>query len=222
MSASAPSRSRWRNARSRPRVLASLAVGAVAAVVTGVLGAWAYSPLVGWDFFAATFSAWLWASIAPMGGGETEAHARREDPGQAGSDALVLLASVASLAAVGAILVSAQTGKGSNIGPVAGLALGSVALSWLVVHTLFTLRYARLYHAQGGGVDFNQKEPPRYIDFAYLAFTIGMTFQVSDTDIRTTTIRGAALRHAVISYLFGAVILATTVNLVASITTGGG
>jgi uncharacterized membrane protein len=66
-------------------------------------------------------------------------------------------------------------------------------------------------------VDFNQDDPPRYADFAYLAFTIGMTFQVSDTDLKTTEIRATALRHALLSYLFGSVILAATINLIAGL-----
>jgi uncharacterized membrane protein len=86
------------------------------------------------------------------------------------------------------------------------------------VHTLFTLRYAELYYTgPDGGVDFNEGNPPRYVDFAYLAFTIGMTFQVSDTDIRAYPIRATALRHALLSYLFGAVVLASTVNLLAGL-----
>ena len=68
-----------------------------------------------------------------------------------------------------------------------------------------------------GGVDFNQSASPRYLDFAYLAFTIGMTFQVSDTDLQTSAIRATALRHALLSFLFGAIIVATTVNLVAGL-----
>jgi len=63
-------------------------------------------------------------------------------------------------------------------------------------------------------VDFNQDEPPRYVDFAYVAFTIGMTFQVSDTDLKSTAIRATALRQALVPTLFGAVVLATTVNFI--------
>jgi uncharacterized membrane protein len=68
-----------------------------------------------------------------------------------------------------------------------------------------------------GGVDFNQDDPPRFSDFAYLAFTIGMTYQVSDTELTTPATRGTALRHALLSYLFGAVILAATINLIAGL-----
>ena len=67
-------------------------------------------------------------------------------------------------------------------------------LSWATVHTVFTLRYTRShYQSPEGGVDFNEKDPPAYLDFAYVAFTIGMTFQVSDTDLTTKRLRRIAL-----------------------------
>jgi uncharacterized membrane protein len=71
---------------------------------------------------------------------------------------------------------------------------------------------------KGGGVDFNAEGAPCYIDFAYLALTIGMTFQVSDTNLKTTNIRRTALRHALLSYAFGTLIIATTINLIAGLT----
>ena len=86
------------------------------------------------------------------------------------------------------------------------------------MHTVYTLQYARLYYSdEPGGIDFNQAAPPRYADFAYLSLTMGMTFQVSDTDLQTSTIRATALRQALLSYLFGVVIVATTINLIASL-----
>jgi uncharacterized membrane protein len=98
------------------------------------------------------------------------------------------------------------------------LAVASVLLSWATVHTIFTLRYARLYYAPPvGGIGFPADDQPNYADFGYVAFTIGMTYQVSDTDLAKRPIRRAALHHALLSYLFGAVILAVTVSLVASI-----
>lgn len=87
------------------------------------------------------------------------------------------------------------------------LALASVALSWGLVQTLFTLRYGRLYFTGTAGS----------IDFASLAFPLGMTYQVSDTDLQNFAIRSPALRHALLSYLFGAVILAATINRVAGL-----
>ena len=119
------------------------------------------------------------------------------------------------LAVVLAIAVGRAGGSGSR-DLRAGLAVVSVALSWSVVQTVFISHYARLYYSHPpGGIDFNQEAPPRYSDFAYLAFTVGMTFQLSDTDLQTPALRAAALRQALLSYLLGAVILATTINLVA-------
>lgn len=121
------------------------------------------------------------------------------------------------------LLADASSAKGAGAALLAGTAIVGVALSWFLIHTLFMLRYALLYYTgPDGGIDFNQDDPPRYIDFAYLAFTVGMTFQVSDTDLKTHPIRATALRHALLSYLFGAVILATTINLVAGLSSGGG
>jgi uncharacterized membrane protein len=152
-----------------------------------------------------------------MGASATAAHAVREDPGRAVTNVLVLAAAAASLAAVGVLLVAGSS-SGGDKDVQAGMSVLSVALAWGAVHTVFTTRYARLYYlGSPGGIDFNEELPPRYTDFAYLAFTIGMTFQVSDTDLKTKAIRATALRHALLSYLFGAVIIATMINLVAGL-----
>ena len=92
----------------------------------------------------------------------------------------------------------------------------TVLLSWSLVHTLFALRYARLYYADGaGGIDFKNDDAPDYADFAYVAFTVGMTFQVSDTDIQLRGIRRTVLGHALLAYVFGTVIIAVTINVIA-------
>jgi len=81
------------------------------------------------------------------------------------------------------------------------------------------MRYAWLYYAGAdGGADFHQEEEPRFSDFAYLSFTVGMTFQVSDTELNTSAFRATVLRHSLLSYLFGTVIVALTINLVAGLT----
>ena len=88
----------------------------------------------------------------------------------------------------------------------------------MLVHTVYTLKYARLfYQGTPGGIAFNEPEPPQYTDFAYLAFTIGMTFQVSDTDLQDKDVRRTVLHHAWISFPLGAVIIAASINLVAGL-----
>jgi uncharacterized membrane protein len=209
----------------RPRALlvTAGAAGLVGGIVAGTVSSWRYTPLIGWDVAALTYLGVLWLAIGRLDSGRTATAATREDPGRAATDVIVLLGAIASLSAVGVILVQSGSASGNTQDLVAGFGLLSVALSWFVVHTSFTVRYARLYYGDPvGGIDFNQQERPRYLDFAYLAFTLGMTFQVSDTDLQTTQIRATALRHALLSYLFGAVILATAINLVAGLASSHG
>lgn len=214
-----------RGAGARSRLLTSLALGLVAGVGTAATPAgWQLGLLVGWMAGAALYVAWMWFTIWPLDGSATKQHATREDPGQKSADAAVLTAAVASLGAVGLFLGTGSSGggsSGSGSGKVveAVLTVLSVALAWAMVHTLFTVRYARIYYGDepGGGIDFNQDEDPRYSDFAYLSFTLGMTFQVSDTDISRQDLRATILRHMLLSYLLGAVVISVTVNLVAGL-----
>ena len=208
----------WR--RRRTRLAISAAVGAVAAAVTAAVGYWIYAPAIGWDVTALLFTTTVWLGIWPLSAEATRRQATMEDPSRAASDILTLCASVASLAAVAVVLVHADSAHGLERGVLAGLGLLSVAVSWLTVHTIFTLRYALLWCTAQGGIDFNQQEPPCYRDFAYLAITIGMTFQVSDTSLQSTAMRATALRHALLSYLFGSIILAASVNLIAGLGSG--
>jgi uncharacterized membrane protein len=200
------------------RVSMAAVAGAAAGALAALPGSGQIGMLVGWDVAAGVYVAWTWATIWHRDPAATARLALREDPGRATADALLLVASVASVLAVGLAITAGRSG-GSGAGDVrAALAVASVALSWTVVQTVFTSHYARLYYRHpAGGIDFNQEAPPRYSDFAYLAFTVGMTFQVSDTSLQTAALRATALRQALLSYLLGAVILATTINLVAGL-----
>ena len=164
------------------------------------------------------FGASVWARVLQLSPSQCAEDALREDPSQAVADSIVLTAAVAILASVALILVQAANATGGVKAGLLVLGTVSVVLSWVTVHTLFTLRYARIYYGRPtGGIDFNDTADPDYKDFAYLAFTIGMTFQVSDTDLTTKAMRRAALGHALVSYLFGAVIIGLVINLVASL-----
>ncbi|TMK44127.1 MAG: DUF1345 domain-containing protein, partial [Actinobacteria bacterium] len=116
-------------------------------------------------------------------------------------------------------LVKASSEHGGAKALLTVVAVVSVFLSWAVVHMTFTLRYARLFFTgPRGGIDFHDDDrDASYLDFAYVAFTIGMTYQVSDTDLTNRQIRSAALRHALLSYLFGTVIIAMTINVIAGL-----
>jgi uncharacterized membrane protein len=89
-----------------------------------------------------------------------------------------------------------------------------------MLHLMYTARYAYLYYSEPvGGIDFNSNDQPSYRDFLYLSYNLGMTYQVSDTDFSSTTIHSVVLRHCLLSDIFGTVILAATINLVAGLVT---
>lgn len=199
---------------------------AVAAwLLTGFLNSWLHAPAVAWSVAAGIYNLWIWLAISRMGASATAAHATEEDPRRDTSSLLITLAAVASLAAVVVVMIDGKNADGPVKLLLAALALVTTALSWLLVHTLYTLRYAEIYYThrsasgqpQPGGIDFNQTDPPQYTDFAYMAFSLGMTYQVSDTNIQTREMRSAALRHSLLAFVFGTGILATTINLVVSL-----
>jgi len=195
------------------------------AVMTGLAAGILLSPrvpvetaiLTGWDVTALVYVALVWSRLLHFDAARTAQHALGEDPVRPVADLLLLGAASGSLVAVGFVLFQGGQSSGAPRWVVTLLALASVVLSWAVVHTVFALRYAALYYAQGGGIEFNQKGSPRYWDFAYLAFTVGMTFQVSDTAIQDSEVRRLVLKHSMLSYLFGTGIVATTINLVAGL-----
>jgi uncharacterized membrane protein len=206
--------------RSRLRFAVMLLAGLLAATAAALEGHWVQAPAIGWSCAALSYTVWVWLVIGRLDPAETLAHATTEDPSRSATDLMILAANLASLAAVAAVVVESHSSDGGS--PLGGglLALTSVALSWMLVQTLFTLRYARLYYTGGesgseaGGIDFNQAAPPQYTDFAYLATSLGMTYQVSDTALENHRIRAEALKHSLLSYLFGTVILAATINVV--------
>jgi uncharacterized membrane protein len=202
----------------RTKLLVSFGAAIAAGTAAAVAGAGRAAPLIGWDILAVVFCGWVWSTVWRLDAEATARHARQEDPSRDQADLVLLGAAVASLVAVGAVLFGAGSAGGNLKYVEAGLALVSVFVSWTLVHTVFTLKYARLYYAgTPGGIDFNESGAPDYADFAYLAFTIGMTFQVSDTNIGSKRIRRTALRHAWLSFPLGAVIIATAINLVSGL-----
>ena len=201
------------------RFLVVLTVGAVVAVVTAFVAPWQFSVLAGWDAAAVSFVAWVWAGVGRFTPDETREFATREDNGRVVTSVLLLGASVASLVGVGFDLVKADQAHTTGRFALTVIAMLTVASSWAVVQTVFALRYAHEYYTPPvGGIDFKtDDELPDYQDFGYVAFTVGMTFQVSDTDIQARRTRRTVLRHALLAYLFGAVILAVVVNVIASL-----
>ncbi|MCV7100496.1 DUF1345 domain-containing protein [Mycobacterium palustre] len=198
------------------RIFIAVVLGVVVAIAVGNTAGWRFA-LVGWVVTAGVYVVWTLSIIVGMDADQTAEYVTREDPTRWVADAVIVSASVASLGGVGYV-VAAASRPGAEALEAALLGILSVAASWCAVHTLFTVHYARLYYSdEPGGINFHDPEKPRFRDFAYVAFTVGMTFQVSDTEIGLSSIRGTVLRHALLSYLLGAVVLAVTVNLIAGL-----
>ncbi|MDP9330636.1 MAG: DUF1345 domain-containing protein [Actinomycetota bacterium] len=199
------------------RVIVSGSVGVVVGAPAAWVASWQVSSLLAWDIAAAVFCAWVWIAVHGADAATTRRLATREDDSRPAADLVLVAASVASLLGVGLALLKASGESGTARVLTTAAAVVTVALSWLAVHTVFTLRYAHLYYRDGDGIDFHNDQAPDYGDFAYVAFTLGMTYQVSDTDLTSQRIRSTALRHALVSYVFGIAVIATTVNVVAGL-----
>ena len=200
------------------RVIVGAAGGAVAAGVAVAAGtSWSVAALFAEDVAALVFLVWVWSTIATADAPATSRLARTEDASRAAADLVLIGAGAGSLLAVGFTLGQAGDAGSPGRGLLTAFAIVSVVLAWLSVHTIYLLRYARDYYSPPeGGIDFHG-EAPDYVDFAYLALTIGMTFQISDTDITAKRVRRAALHHALVSYVFGTVIVAITVSSAAAL-----
>jgi len=202
----------------RRRIFAGMAAGFVAGGVAVLVGAsWSVAVLVGWDALTLVFLSWVWATIFWKDDKGTAQLALAEDDSRATADGVILGASIASLVAIIFTLSEAAKSSGGHAVFLAGLAVGSIVLGWGAIQTTFTLMYARLYYTPpSGGFDFEDGGPD-YRDFAYTAFTIGMTYQVSDTSVTQKRLRRVVVRHAILSFVFGTTIIAVAINAVANL-----
>jgi uncharacterized membrane protein len=198
------------------RLLVAAVLGGATALAVGHTIGWRFA-IAGWVVAASVYVGWTRLVLSGMDAEHTCRYATREDPTRSVSELITMSASIASLGGVGYVVAAgSRSGTGAVEAAVVGIL--TVAASWFVVHTVFTVHYARLYYSdEPGGINFHDPQPPRFHDFAYLAYTVGMTYQVSDTEIGLTSIRATVLRHALLSYLLGAVVLAVTINLIAGL-----
>ena len=200
-----------------------LLIGFAVAAGLAAVAPWQVAVLAGWDCAAAAFLAAVWPLIMRATADATRRMATRQDDTRPVGVFLLLSLCIASIAGGGFAFALAQQRDGPLRLLLIVLAAATVVLSWLVLNTIYTLRYAHLYYSAptAGAVGFGGNTPDTYRadyrDFAYLAFTIGMTYQVSDTTLRNRTFRRTVLSHALLAYLFGVVIVASAINLLAGL-----
>jgi uncharacterized membrane protein len=198
-------------------LLLSVASGFVAGAAAIAAGLAELAVLVGWIAAAAVALAWVWRISWPQDPVGTKRLAEAEGRTRS-TDTAVVLAAVASLGAVVFALIDSGGSNEALAGAAVVLSITTVVLSWALVNTVFALKYARLYYLDDdGGIDFGQEQAPAYSDFAYMAFTVGMAYAVSETTPASNRIRKTALGHALLSYLFGTGVIATAINLVGNL-----
>jgi len=205
--------------RAVARSAIAIAVGTAAGLALSLRYSTAVAVLGGWNAGGLALLALAWLIILSCDARATGQRAAAEDPGRTAVTVLVVLASLAGLLAVTVLVRTPEAIAPQDRIELVALCLATVIVSWTLTHTAFTLRYAHLYYREDeegiGGADFPGGARPSYLDFAYLAFTVGMTFQVSDTQVSSKHIRHTVLLHGVLSFVYSTAILAFFLKLVA-------
>jgi uncharacterized membrane protein len=175
--------------------------------------------LLGWDLGVALYlvaAALTMAQCASVDQMKRNAAAQDE-----GAYAMLGLSGAAAMASVGAIFAELAVIERSDPHYTfySALAVGTIVLSWVFIHTIFALHYAHDYYGghRKGGLKFPEDDKPDYWDFVYFAFVIGMTFQVSDVAVTQKSIRRMVVAHGVLSFFFTTAFIAMTVNIAASV-----
>ncbi|MEO7936536.1 MAG: DUF1345 domain-containing protein [Dokdonella sp.] len=208
---------RWSHLRRYPRLSACAGIFAVlvgAGVAMGL--APVLSVLLAFDIAAVIFLGSTLYVITHSNTQSMRQRAREEDQGYWG-----FLLSSAAVTAIALIALGIELHASKNGGLLEViLAASSLLLTWLFLNTIFALHYAHEFYGDSGGkssgLEFPGTKEPDYWDFIYFAFILGMTFQVSDVEISERGIRRVALAHSVIAFFFNVVIIALSVNVVAS------
>ena len=206
-----------------PTIRRRLAIAAVAGVLAGIIAPLGAAGtrrgllvhgLAGFVVGGLVFALPLLLHVLGHDAPATREKVQGRDGDAAWYDVVVILVGLASLTGVGVLLVGGRQ-RGSEALVDALVGVGAVAVGWLCVHTVYVLRYARVYYASPRPpIDFNQDDDPTFSDFAYFSFNLGMTYQVSDTGLSGSGIRRVVLGHCLLAYLFGTVVIASTINLV--------
>jgi len=179
-----------------------------------------------WDAFAVCSLALAWVTILTTPRSRLRAHAKAEDVSRFAIFIFVVMAACAALFAVGFLIRTHRVESRGHLTSHLLLALGTVAASWSLVHTVFSLRYAHIFYGDrdegvagrhAGGLDFPGEKIPDCSDFAYFSFVIGMTCQVSDVQVTSGRMRRLTMLHGILSFGFNTVILAMLINTVSGL-----
>jgi uncharacterized membrane protein len=184
----------------------------------GVHWGWRIGVMTGFDVASALFLVSLW----PLFGKNIDAIRQRAAANDANRALLLVVTGVVMVVIMTAVGAELQRGEPLPGGEKA-LVVGTLALAWLFSNLVYALHYAHLFYSRdrgsgsdSGGLDFSGREKPGYSDFVYFAFTLGMTFQTSDTGVTTSRMRRIVAAHSFAAFVFNLGVLAFTINVLGS------
>lgn len=203
------------------KLIISLVAGILAFLLAGQYSRALFSRLMlGWDIFCLAMIVSNWVTFHITSSNEIRIQSQKQDPKGATVFTLVLLCAVISIFVIVSMIVQKADGNAHSAFRLP-IAIAGMVLSWLLIHTLFVLRYAHIYYGNdvdnptnhAGGLLFPGEKRPEYSDFFYFSFVLGMTFQVSDVQITSSSIRKIATWHGMISFAYNTIIIALVINL---------
>lgn len=214
-------RSWFENINSVGKLFISLGLGVVAFFAIQSPGTYGLTRLMlCWNIFSLCMIVLTWITFNITKSSEIRSQAKIQDPKRAIVFILILVATLASILAV-VIMILAKRESAPEGAWRIPMAIAGMILSWVLIHTLFALRYAHIYYGNdvdnptnhAGGLIFPGDKRPEYPDFAYFSFVLGMTFQVSDVQITNRSLRTLALFHGLISFAYNTIMIALVINL---------
>jgi len=184
----------------------------------GIEWGWRLGVMTGFDVGAAVFLASLW----PLFGTDVPGIRARAKANDANRGLLLAVTGVVMVAVLAAVGAELQKGEPPT-GAAKAVIVVTLALAWLFSNMVYALHYAHLFYSRRagtggdeGGLDFSGTGKPCYSDFVYFAFTLGMTFQTSDTGVTTAGMRKIVTAHCFAAFVFNLGVIAFTINVLGS------
>ena len=178
--------------------------------------------MIGWDTFSLCMIVMSWITFSITTSQQIRQLAKEQDSSRVIIFVIVLISTFASFLAVLLLIIAKKEFKSAEAFHLT-IAIGGMVLSWVLIHTIFTLRYAHIFYGDNkekpeihaAGLEFPGDKKPDYLDFAYFSFVLGMTFQVSDVQVTSKRLRRLAMLHGILAFGYNTIMIALTINLIA-------
>ena len=180
--------------------------------------------MISWDVFSVCMIIMSWITFYITTSQQIREQATVQDSSRILIFITVLVSTFASFLAVLLLIISKKEFKDTESLHLI-VAIAGMLFSWFLIHTIFTFRYAHIFYGDhqekpnthAGGLEFPDDKKPDYMDFAYFSFVLGMTFQVSDVEVTSKSLRRLVMLHGILSFGFNTIMIALTINVVAGL-----